>query len=212
MAAEIQHWAHCWLRHGNHKNIQDRSTLLNVYVILTSYIFSLLMDFLMAHWRLRWNHLWEMNYEMNYEIIYASSHHPHHAKWQLIWKLSCLESTMMPQVNFIPVKRLRMRDPRGLLVSQHSKPALLPFKAMTHGQELMLQHTAASVTGFQDWYTISHFLSYLLWLYIVHEEDKKKFGSNWLELWRSRVIDLGLLLCEQCLCGSLYCLPAKTVI
>lgn len=87
-----------------------------------------------------------------------SSHNPHCAKWQLIWELSCLENTMMPRVNFIPVMRSLHEIPGGLSVCHSTAShSLVPFKAMTHGQEILLQHMATPVTKFRDWHKINLF-------------------------------------------------------
>lgn len=88
----------------------------------------------------------------------------------------------MPQVNFIPVMRSCMRSQGPVGVSQRCKPSLVPFKAVTHGQELVLQHMATPVTRFHDWHTINLFPSLICCVFnVIHGRDEKKFGSSCLD-------------------------------
>lgn len=74
----------------------------------------------------------------------------------------------MPRVNFIPVMRSLHEIPGGLSVCHSSAShSLVPFKAMTHGQEILSQHMATPVTRFCDWHKINLFSSLICCFYII---------------------------------------------
>lgn len=82
----------------------------------------------------------------------------------------------MPRVNFIPVMRSLHEIPGGLSVCHSSAShSLVPFKAVTHGQEILSQHMATPVTRFCDWHKINLFSSLICcFLNNIHKKDKKK--------------------------------------
>lgn len=84
--------------------------------------------------------------------------------------------------------------PGGLSVCHSTAShSLVPFKAMTHGQEILSQHMATPVTGFCDWHKINLFSSLICCFFIRPIKGMRRncIWKQFIVALRNIMVDLG---------------------